>query len=259
VTVRTAAVSAASHRDLEECFVRFEALVRHARYDGVDLLVLPAGTLGGYPGPYGEAGLEIGPPPAVDLDGPEVRRLCSLAGGVVVVLGLTEQARDGRRYETALCLSGDGVHGEQRRVHLSGRATGAFEAFATPVGRLGLLVGYDKAFPEAARSLAVDGAELICSTVAWTGDAAVGDAYDTARAAENQVFVVSAGQCGRLGPLQLCGSAKVVSPSGSVLATTGAGPGTVVVDLDLQQVARARRGVDHLACLPDRASLRVPA
>ena len=51
------------------------------------------------------------------------------------------------------------------------------------------------------------------------------DLCDRARAVENQVFVVSANQTGRWGPLRFLGSAKVVDPDGAVLARTGAREG----------------------------------
>ena len=57
--------------------------------------------------------------------------------------------------------------GRYRKVHqppgeaLVYAAGDGFEAFDTPVGRLGMLIDYDKTFPEAARTLALDGARII--------------------------------------------------------------------------------------------------
>ena len=74
------------------------------------------------------------------------------------------------------CLSGDGVLGRQRKVHLPPAERFAytpgdgFAAFDTPAGRIGMLICYDKLFPEAARALALDGAEVICTLAAWPVD-----------------------------------------------------------------------------------------
>lgn len=108
-----------------------------------------------------------------------------------------------------------------RKVHLPGREADyftpgdGFAAFDTPAGRLGMLICYDKVFPEAARSLALDGAEAIACLSAWpatrtvdasalTSDVWVSrfDMYDTVRAMETQVLWVSANQCGRLSALR---------------------------------------------------------
>lgn len=257
-----AAVSAPFGRDLDEAYARIGALLDEARAQGVRLLVLPEACLGGYLANLdGEAPL----PPALDLDGPELRRVIAMAGDVVVCLGLCEQAGD-LRYNTAVCLDGTGVLGVHRKVHqplnedASYAAGSEFTAFDTPVGRLGMMICYDKAFPEAARSLALDGAEVVAVMSAWPAgrtdrhpDLAQDrwtqrfDLFDRARALENQVVVVSANQAGVFGDLQFVGSAKVVGPGGEVLAHTGVGEGMAVATLDVEHVLfLARRGMSHL-------------
>ncbi len=120
---------------------------------------------------------------------------------------------------------------------------------------------HDKLFPEGARALALDGAEIVASLAAWPvcrqRPAATIDAdrqtrhfnlTDEARAVENQVVWVSANQTGTLGPLTFLGHAKVVDPDGVVLAATGSAPGVAVAQLDAAAaVAAARMGIDHLA------------
>jgi N-carbamoylputrescine amidase len=263
--VRVAAASAAFGRNVEACFRAIDSLCRQARARGADVLVLPEAALGGYLGSLGEDALGDGLPPAFDLDGPEVRRLCALAGGLVVCVGLAEDGGEGRLYNTAVCLSGDGVLGEHRKVHQPLREGAAytagdrFAAFDTPVGRLGMMICYDKAFPESARTLALDGAELIAVLSAWPvsrtdpapemaddRQARMFDLYDATRACENQVFLASANQWGTFGTMSLLGRAKVVSPAGEVLAATGCAAGLAVADVDLTQVVRARRGMHHL-------------
>ena len=95
---------------------------------------------------------------------------------MVVCFGYAEAATaDGRdrRYNSAVCVTGDGVLGRHRKVHqpagesLVYAAGDAFAAFDTPVGRMGMLIDYDKTFPEAARSLALDGATVLACLSAW--------------------------------------------------------------------------------------------
>jgi N-carbamoylputrescine amidase len=279
VPLAVAALAAPFGRDVAAGLARIELALRAAREGGARLLVLPESALGGYlrePGPH-ESGPDV--PAGLDPAGPEIARLVELAGDMVVCAGYTEAGPGGELYASAVCVSGDGVLGHQRKVHLppaerfAYTAGDRFAAFDTPAGRLGMLLCYDKLFPEAARALALEGAELICSLSAWPVDRLRPaartrddvqtrhfDLCDVARAVENQVYVVSANQTGRWGPLRFLGSAKVVDPRGAVLATSGARPGLAVADIDLSAVHGTRLAIYHLADRrPDAYALPAPA
>ena len=79
---------------------------------------------------------------------------------MVVCFGFCE-ARGDRRFNTALCVHGDGTLGSHRKVHqpagesITYSAGEHFSAFDTPAGRIGMLIDYDKTSPESARTLAV--------------------------------------------------------------------------------------------------------
>jgi N-carbamoylputrescine amidase len=261
--LRMAAAAAPFDRDVEGDFARIEKLVAEARAEGVGLLALPEAALGGY-----LVNLDGGAegPPALDPGGPEIRRLAAIAGDLVVTAGYCERDGD-RRYNSAVCVSGDGVLGHHRKVHqpLSENASygagSGFAAFDTPVGRLGMMICYDKAFPESARALALDGAQIVICMSAWPGsrtkpsaDLAEDrwkrrfDLFDRARALENQIIWLSANQSGTFGDLRFVAGAKVVDPGGEVLADTGVGEGMAIAGLDVEQaLATARRSMAHLA------------
>jgi len=260
--VRMAAVAAPFDRDLEADFGRVADLIARARADGVRLLALPEACLGGY-----LAHLDGGAdePPALSLDGPEIARLAAMAGDMVVCAGYCEADGD-RRYNSVVCVHDGRVLGNHRKVHqplgenASYDSGDSFAAFDTPVGRLGLLICYDKAFPESARALALDGAEIIVVVSAWPGSRTNApddladdrwtrrfDLFDRARALENQVVWLSANQSGSFGSLRFVCSAKVVDPGGDVLATTGTAPGMAVAAVDVTAaLAAARRSMAHL-------------
>jgi predicted amidohydrolase len=201
----------------------------------------------------------------MDLDGPELCQVAELAGDMTVVVGFCE-ADAGERYNSAAIISGDGVLGVHRKIHqplgehLHYAAGDTLRAFDTPVGRVGALICYDKAFPEAARALALGGAEIITCISAWPSSrtASAGDlaedrwthrfnTFDQARALENQVVWVASNQSGTFGKLRFVGSAKIVGPGGEVLATTGVEAGLAVAELDVEAaLTTARRSMFHL-------------
>jgi len=265
-----AAVAAHFGRDVERTLAKLPGIVDDARARGVDLLVLPDATIGGYLLDLHHPVVEgDGIPHAVEIDGPEVAAIVALAGDMTVCFGVAERALEqgqDRRYNTAVCVTGDGVVGTHRKVHLplgesEVYAPGdGFHAFDTPVGRVGMLIDFDKTFPEAARSLALDGAEVIACLSAWPASvtdrsdrirndrqAHLFDLYDCARAAENQVYLVSSNQTGVLGGLRFLGQAKVVDPAGEIVAKTWAKGGLAVAEADVSgDIARARRSLNHL-------------
>ncbi|MEU6135156.1 carbon-nitrogen hydrolase family protein [Nocardioides sp. NPDC047086] len=266
--VRIGAVAAHFGRDLPRAVAKLEGIVEDARRNDVRLLVLPDATLGGYlsdlrhPDPHAL-------PPALDESSFEMGRVIAMAGEMVVCLGYAEEVvveGRARLYNSAVCLSGDGVLGRHRKVHqpagesLAYAAGTRFEAFDTPVGRLGMLIDYDKTFPEAARTLALDGASVIACLSAWPASitdrasrlpqdrqSRLFDLYDQARAAENQVVWVSSNQTGVMGGLRFLGQAKVVGPGGEILARTTSKGGLAVAEIDVEaEIARSRRVLHHL-------------
>ncbi|MCT2086016.1 carbon-nitrogen hydrolase family protein [Microbacterium enclense] len=283
-SVTMAAVAAHFGRDVERTLAKLPGIVEDARGRGVDLLVLPDATIGGYlldlhhPVEEGD-----GIPHSVEIDGPETAAIIALAGDMTVCFGIAERAVENgreRRYNTAVCVTGDGVLGVHRKVHLPlgesevYAAGEEFRAFDTPVGRIGMLIDFDKTFPEAARSVALDGAEIIACLSAWPASvtdrsdrirndrqAHLFDLYDCARAAENQVYLVSSNQTGVLGGLRFLGQAKVVDPAGEIVAKTWAKGGLAIAEADVSaDIARARRSLNHLAQRAEHAyRLTAPA
>jgi predicted amidohydrolase len=263
----TVIAAAAAHfgRDLDFCLQRVATLIEHSRQAGAALLVLPDAALGGYLADI-RAPQPDALPPALEPDSPYLRKVCALAAEMVVCLGYCE-AGGPMRYNSAVCVSGDGVLGRHRKVHQPPGEIGVyapgegFAAFDTPAGRVGMLIDYDKTFPESARSLALDGAEIVACLSAWptsitnraprmTQDrqARLFDLYDQSRAAENQVVLASSNQTGALGGMRFLGQAKVVGPGGDILARTWSKAGLAVADVDVDaEITRARRVQHHLA------------
>ncbi len=269
---KLAAVSANFTRDLEQNYALIAALAEEAREQGVDFMALPEAAIGGYLSSLGNHGDTVKTtkrslPPAIRIDGPELARVQELVGNLVVAIGICELADDGEtRYNTAVLLDGATVYGVYRKVHqplgegMSYSAGSNYGVHDTPVGRIGLQICYDKAFPEAARMMALDGAQIIASLSAWpaartaTAENLQDDRwtyrfnlFDMARALDNQVFWVASNQSGTFGSLRYVGNAKVVDPGGNVLATTLLGSGMAVAEVELDETFRTMRaGMFHL-------------
>jgi predicted amidohydrolase len=279
-----AAAAAPFGRDMDACLAEIERVIVAARARGVGLLVLPEAALGGYVESLN--GDVDDPPPALAADGPELRRVAELAGEMVVAVGFCEAgepdpSRPGHevRHNVAALVSGGEVLGVHRKVHMpldEGRFTtpgDGLRAFDTPVGRIGLLICYDKAFPEAARTLALDGAEVLCFLSAWPSSRTNAaerpeddrqwrraELWDRARAAENSMVVASANQTGSFGSLRFLGGARITNPNGDVVAATDSAGGLAVATFDLgATLDKARRALSPIRDLrPDVYATAAP-
>jgi predicted amidohydrolase len=116
---------------------------------------------------------------AESIPGASTERLSEIAASAdtYLVAGLIERdANSGRLYNSAVLVGPDGVCGTYRKLHLAAEDRAwatpgdlGLPTFDIPAGRIGMLLGYDALFPEAARSLALDGAEIIAcpSLLSW--------------------------------------------------------------------------------------------
>jgi predicted amidohydrolase len=214
------------------------------RLDGdVDLVVTPELYATG----YDLAGLQrLGDRLAEPLDGPTVTVAAQLAAArdCTLVVGLLERGDDGALYDTAVVVRPDGSTVPYRKTHLYPSEDARFAAgdalftVPTPAGRLGPLICFEHAFPEAATALALDGAQVL------TIPSAVPDGYahllsvrTRARAQDNQVFVVACNVAGD----GFCGRSLIVDPRGQVLAEAGAEPAILRATLDLGLIERERQ------------------
>jgi predicted amidohydrolase len=180
---------------------------------------------------------------AVELEGPFLSAIAERAATHRVHIALHVSLKRGEKLSaTSLLYDDEGklvgqadkptLLEHEREYFTPGDAP--FEVFDTKLGRIGLLTCREGSSMEAARCLALSGAQIVCQSVAAMGsdEAAL---HVPARAAENHVFVVAANKVGSLVPyhlseamsealrvpevqLRAAGESQVVGPDGSVLA-----------------------------------------
>ena len=152
-------------------------------------------------------------------------------------------------YNAAVLVGPDGeLIGDYRKVHLHGEERMAFRSgfrypvFETSLGNIGLMLGWDLVFPEVARSLALDGAEIICLSAAWERSyPEEWQALTTARAFENSVFLAAASRLGQEPSYTFLGHSMILGPRGEVHGTMDEPEeGYVLAKVDLDNVRRMR-------------------
>ncbi|MFL0411045.1 carbon-nitrogen hydrolase family protein [Microbacterium paludicola] len=204
---------------------------------GADVLVTPEMFVTGY---------DIGALRTAELaepaDGPIFEAVAGITRrtGVAVAYGYPELLPDGRIANAAQLVDHGRSVGAHRKAHLfGGLDSDRFAPGERPTAfdfrgrRVGMLICYDVEFPEAVRSLAVDGAEaVLVPTANMVPYALVSTVLVRARAYENGVAVAYANYCGAEGSQVYAGLSTVCGPDGAVLALAAPdGEDLLVADL----------------------------
>lgn len=231
--MRAAAVQLNSTDDYERNLRVAERLVRAAAADGAELVVLPEKwtTLG-----TAEA-LQAAAQP---LDGPALATASEWARelGIHLVAGSVPERVEGaaKLFNTSVMIAPDGGRrASYRKIHMfdvdvegvsyreSDAESPGLEPVVADAGgiEVGLSVCYDLRFPELYRVLALRGARVIAVPAAFT-ERTGRDHWEVllrARAIENQLYVVAAGQIGEAPPhYDSYGRSMIIDPWGVVLA-----------------------------------------
>ena len=204
-------------------------------------------------------------------DNPAVSRLREVARELQVVLPVSFFERSHNSYFNSLAIvDRDGsIRGFYRKSHIP-QAPGyqekfyftpgdsGFQVYDTSLGRIGAAICWDQWFPEAARLMALQGAELLLYPTA-IGSELSDDGYDSCghwrrtmqgHAAANMVPVIASNRIGResndSGPMSFYGSSFITDQFGALLAEADretAGVITATIDLDAIQPQRASWGL----------------
>jgi len=194
-------------------------------------------------------------------DGPTVRLMQDLAKlhNMVLIVPVYEEEMSGVFYNTAAVLDADGSYlGKYRKTHIPHLAPGFWEkfyfkpgnsgypVFTTSVGTIGVYICYDRHFPEGARALGLNGAEIVfnpSATVAGLSEY-LWELEQPAHAVANGYFVGAINRVGNEQPWNIgefFGKSYFCNPKGEILAQGSRDHDEVIVaDLDLDEISEVR-------------------
>ena len=207
------------------------------------------------------------------IPGPSTEHFGALAKelNIVLVLSLFEKRAAGLYHNTAVVIERDGsIAGKYRKMHIPDDPAYyekfyftpgdlGFEPIQTSVGRLGVLVCWDQWYPEAARLMALRGAEVLIYPTAIGWESSDGkneqtrqsDAWQLVQrghAVANGLPVITVNRVGheedpsgQTNGIQFWGRSFVAGPQGELLLELGQSEEMTIVDVDLVRSERVRR------------------
>ncbi len=249
---------------------------------GAQIIVLPELANSGYV----FASLEEAKARAEPADGQLLAAWAEEAarGGAIVVGGLCEAGENGRLYNSAALVDGNGPRAVYRKIHLWDRevewfAPGETQApvVETPYGLIGLAICHDFEFPELSRGLALAGCQLIAVPTNWprlvatpneealmSSSPADGSpmmaTLASATAFVNRVFVAVCDRTGIERGVEWEGASVIAAPDGRLAAgpvTTGAVT-TLQADIELGEAREKRTGPRNDVFADRRPELYAP-
>ncbi len=207
------------------------------------------------------------------IPGPSTEHFGALAKelNIVLVLSLFEKRTAGLYHNTAVVIERDGsIAGKYRKMHIPDDPAYyekfyftpgdlGFEPIQTSVGRLGVLICWDQWYPEAARLMALRGAEVLIypTAIGWessdekTEQTRQSDAWQLVQrghAVANGLPVITVNRVGheedpsgQTNGIQFWGRSFVAGPQGELILELGQSEEMTIVDIDLVRSERVRR------------------
>jgi len=194
-------------------------------------------------------------------DGPTVKLMQEVAKkhGMVIIVPIYEEEITGVYYNTAAVIDADGKYlGKYRKNHIPHTKPGFWEkyyfkpgnlgypTFETAFARIGVYICYDRHFPEGARALGLNGAEIVfnpSATVAGLSEY-LWELEQPAHAVANGYFVGAINRVGHEKPWDIgefYGKSYFCNPRGKIIAQASRDSDELVVaDLDLDQIREVR-------------------
>lgn len=241
--------------DLDGCDVLSDvrSFCMRAAEEGVDLLVFPESLMTPF-----ELETSAFIASAQKVDGPFATQVASLAHefGLWIAFTMNEYVEGfDKPCNTAIIVDSQGtLRGSYRKAHLFDSSTHTesekmvagnelFEIVDAPFAKIGIGICYDLRFPEYARSLALDGCELLLFPAAWVdgpGKARQWKTLLSARAIENELFVAGVSRASE----GYVGESVVYAPDGSEIAHASVKERDLLVaKIDLRFIDEMRRSI----------------
>ncbi|MHA1595637.1 MAG: carbon-nitrogen hydrolase family protein [Candidatus Baldrarchaeia archaeon] len=245
--------------DVEKNLAKMEELVVRASKEGAKMVVFPEMCLSGYMVMDGKDFQTIFRC-AETVDGPSVKRMKKLSEdhGIYIVFGMPLESNTVRGviFNSAILVMPSGEVGVYRKTHLpTGNLGGttyyeglycqagdSFPVFDTELGRIGLEICYDFAFPEVTRILAIKGADIVINISAGPESSKpFFDAILPVRAMENGIFLIYVNVAGEQRGYRFFGHSRIFDPLGRVVLECAVGKEDFKVGtIDLGQIKMMR-------------------
>lgn len=239
---------------ISTALTRLDDAARRAAGHAVDILLTPEMYLTGY-----AIGVEAVQAAALSPSGPSMAEVADIAKRhrVGILIGFPERDEDGKIYNAIQLFDRKGqAHIIYRKTHLWGDIDRSQFSAGQRLSKiieldgwnLGFAICYDIEFPELARVLALEDADVVLvSTASMKPYESIATQVVPARAEENEIYVAYCNYTGAEGSIEYYGLSTVAGPDGKIVAQAGGDEDLLIAQLDRDHLDRWRKDNDHLS------------
>ena len=192
---------------------------------------------------------------AMTIDDPSIRIIQDTCRELRLAASPNVYLQEGnQRFDASLIIDANGqIQGISKMVHIAqlpsfyeqdyyAPSDTGFRVYDTAFGRFGVVVCFDRHYPESIRTCVLRGASLILVPTANTMDEPreIFECELRAAAFQNGVYIAMCNRVGAEGEVLFCGESTVVDPNGNVVEKGSRADALIVADIDLSEVQLAR-------------------
>ena len=124
-----------------------------------------------------------------------------------------------------------------------------FIVYDTAAGKVGVVICFDRHYPESIRACALAGAQIVVIPTAIVhGEPLEKFEWEVRLAAwQNNIFMAICNRVGQEGEMNFCGNSMVVNPDGDIIAQAGEAEDILLAKLDYGQIEKSRKARPYLA------------
>lgn len=239
-------------RDMESNYEKTLRLIDKAADNGSDLICFPEIQLNPFFPQY--SGRDAAAY-AIPLADPMIRGICGKCKERKIFVSPNFYIKEqGKRYDMSLLISDEGeIIGTQKMVHIAqcekfyeqdyyAPGEDGFSVFDTRLGKIGIVVCFDRHYPESIRTGALRGAELILIPTANTTEES-SELFQwevKVQAFQNSVNVAMCNRVGREGEMEFSGESIVADYNGDTVALAGNSEELLFAEVDLPAATKTR-------------------
>lgn len=237
---------------MEENFEKTQSLIAEARQKGADLICFPEVQLSPFFAQYTGRSADAY---VVSSEDSYVREICDLCRKLAIYASPNFYIEeDGKKYDMSLLIDDKGeIIGKQKMVHVAQcehfyeqdyytPSEEGFRVFDTPIGKIGIVVCFDRHYPESIRTEALRGAELIIIPTANT-NAEPSELFQwevRVQAFQNSMNIAMCNRVGLEDEMEFNGGSLVADYNGNIIACAGSEEQLLIAEVDLPAAARTR-------------------